>query len=174
LADIPLRQLAGMTANELIKEGLTEIESVRLVTAFEIGRRVTLTDVSERPQIRSSRDVYNLLYPVDLRNAAVEHFFVLCLNRANKVLAIEHISSGSTSGTLVDPRVIARRTLAVKAVSSLILVHNHPSGNCQPSQTDIDLTKKIKAGFKLLDMKVLDHVIITSNGYYSFADNENM
>lgn len=100
----------------------------------------------------------------------VEYFKVLLLNRANKVLGISTISQGGISGTLADPKVIF--ALALKtASSSLILCHSHPSGNLKPSQTDIQLTRKLVKGGKLLDIAVLDHIILTEESHYSFADS---
>jgi DNA repair protein RadC len=126
---------------------------------------------SERFEIESSTSVFNLvkeLYneeTVELR----EEFKVIFLNRANKVLGYFNVSQGGVAGTVADPKLIF--VSALKALATgIILVHNHPSGNLKPSQQDIDLTKKIKEGGRLLDISVLDHVIYTVEGYYSFAD----
>lgn len=125
----------------------------------------------ERPQITSSNAVFDILMShwdmdtIELR----EDFKVILLNRANRVLGIFNVSSGGVSGTVVDPKLVFSTALKACA-SSMILSHNHPSGNLRPSEQDRQLTKKIQAGAKLLDLMVLDHVIIATNGYYSFAD----
>ena len=127
---------------------------------------------SLRPKITGSKDAYNVL----LENwdgskiEYVEQFKVLLLNRANKVLGIFEVSSGSVTGTVADPKLIFAAAIKTNACG-IILAHNHPSGNLQPSQADIDLTRRMKEGGKLLEIQVLDHVIITSEGYYSFADD---
>ncbi len=126
---------------------------------------------SERPTISSSKDVYNILYQNWDTNKLelLEQFKVLLLNRANKVLGIFEVSTGGMAGTVADPKLIFSTALKGCA-SSIILSHNHPSGNLKPSQADVNLTRKIKDGGSLLDIAVLDHVIITSESYYSFAD----
>lgn len=127
---------------------------------------------SDRPKIESSKDAYNILLQTWDENTIefVEQFKVLFLNRANKVLGIYKVSSGGITGTVADPRVIF--TAALKAnCSGIIISHNHPSGNLKPSRQDEDLTAKINEAGKLLDIKCLDHVIISTEGYYSFADN---
>lgn len=126
---------------------------------------------SQRPRITSSRDAYNILANVwdDSKLEFVEQFKVLLTNRANKVLGIVDISSGGISGTVADPKLIFAAALKA-AASGLIMSHNHPSGNLQPSQADIDLTRKIKEGARVLELTLLDHIIITSESYYSFAD----
>ncbi|HXI01191.1 MAG TPA: JAB domain-containing protein [Sphingobacteriaceae bacterium] len=126
---------------------------------------------SERPQVSTSQEVYNILFNNwDLdRIELQEQFKVLLLNRSNKVIGIYEVSSGGMCGTVADPKLIFSTALKACA-SSIILSHNHPSGNLKPSQADLNLTKKIKEGGILLDISVLDHVIITSESYYSFAD----
>ncbi len=124
---------------------------------------------SNRPKIAGSRDAYELVLPLwdDLEYR--ESFAILLMNRANRALGIAQVSHGGISGTVADPKVIFQHALKANA-SSLILLHNHPSGNTQPSEADIHLTKKLVEGGKLLDISVLDHLIVTTDGYYSFAD----
>ena len=126
---------------------------------------------SERPKVGSSREVYSLLFNNwDLDKIELqEQFKILLLNRANKVLGIYEVSTGGMSGTVADPKLIFGTALKGCA-SSIILAHNHPSGNLKPSNADLQLTQKIKEGGKLLDIEVFDHIILTSEGYYSFAD----
>lgn len=126
---------------------------------------------SERPTISSSRDACNILrssWDAD-KLELLEQFKILLTNRANKVLGIFEVSSGGISGTVADPKLIFGTALKAGA-SCLILSHNHPSGSLKPSQADIDLTRKLREGGKLLEIQLLDHIIITAESYYSMAD----
>ena len=164
-----LNELGRRSIAELTKfKGMGEAKSITIVAAMELGRRRQLTDVRERPQIRSSRDAYDVIAPI-LIDLPHEEFWILLLNRANKVMSREQISLGGVAGTVVDAKIIFRKAIEGMA-SSIVLVHNHPSGNLQPSQQDIDLTKKLKKAGETLDISVLDHLIITEGGYFSFAD----
>lgn len=168
-----LNELGKRSIAELMKfKGMGEAKSITIVAAMELGRRRQLTDVKERPQIRSSRDGFQAIAPL-LMDLPHEEFWILLLNRANKVMAREQISLGGVSGTVVDAKVVFRKAIEGMA-SSIILVHNHPSGNLQPSQQDIDLTKKLKKAGETLDITVFDHLIITESGYFSFADENLM
>lgn len=126
---------------------------------------------SLRPKISSSRDASDILRKFwdDSRIEFVEEFHVLLLNRANKVLGIYKVSSGSTVATVADPKSVFVAALKANACG-IIVAHNHPSGNISPSQQDIDLTKKLVAAGKILEVQVLDHLILTTESYYSFAD----
>lgn len=127
---------------------------------------------SELITIQSSTDAYKVFKQIFNADTFdwVEESIILCLNRANKVVGFYKISSGGTTGTVVDPKVIF--TVALNcAASGIILAHNHPSGNLQPSQSDKDITMKLKDAGKLLDINVLDHIILTDEGFYSFTDN---
>jgi DNA repair protein RadC len=126
---------------------------------------------SERPKISCSKDIHEILKQIWNENTVEmrEEFKVLLLNRANKLLGIYTVSKGGVSGTVADPKLIF--VAALKGLASgLIIAHNHPSGNLKPSQSDIDLTKKLKEGGRLLEIPILDHIIYTVEGYYSFAD----
>lgn len=126
--------------------------------------------LSDMEKVAGSRDVYDVLQRIwSDRIEHVEEFMVLCLNRANRVLGWAKISQGGLSGTVADPKLIFQVALKSNACS-LILAHNHPSGNLQPSEADIHLTRKLKDAGLMLDLPVLDHLIISSEGYYSFAD----
>lgn len=126
--------------------------------------------LSDMEKVAGSRDVYDVLQRVwSERIDHVEEFMVLCLNRANRVLGWAKISQGGLSGTVADPKLIFQVALKSNACS-LILAHNHPSGNLQPSEADIHLTRKMKEAGLMLDLPVLDHLIVSSEGYYSFAD----
>lgn len=141
----------------------------KIYATFAISKRRRLEEVPLRTKITSSRDAYNIIAPV-LIDIPHEEFWVLMLNRANQVINRVKISQGGVSGTVVDSKIIFRKALE-NGSSSLILVHNHPSGNQKPSQADIDVTKKIKTAGKTLDIAVLDHIIVAADsGFYSFAD----
>lgn len=126
---------------------------------------------SLRPKIATSRDAFNILKQTwdESKIEFIEQFRVILTNRAQKVLGIVEVSTGGVSGTVADPKIIFAAALKANA-SGLLMAHNHPSGNLHPSQSDIDLTRKMKEGGKLLEIQVLDHIIITTEGYYSFAD----
>lgn len=126
---------------------------------------------SSRPVVRESKDAYDVFKQEWNQNKIdfFEQFKVLLLNRANRVLAIYEVSSGGITGTVADPRLIFSAALKANAVS-IVLAHNHPSGNLKPSRADEELTQKIKQAGICLDIKVMDHIIITSEGYLSFAD----
>ena len=144
--------------------GLFEVAEIELVYKSKVK-------ASARPQITSSKSAYEVLLKAWDENKIefVEQFKVLLLNRANKVLGIYEVSTGGITGTVADPRLIF--VAALKSNScSMILSHNHPSGNLKPSRQDKELTSKIKQAGELLDIKVLDHLIVTNEAYYSFAD----
>lgn len=122
------------------------------------------------PKVMSSDDTVNHLRTVWSPHVdRIEEFMILCLNRANRVLGYSKISSGGLSGTVADPKVIFQIALKTNA-SSIILAHNHPSGNLKPSENDVQLTRKLQKAGVYLDLTVLDHIILSSNGYLSFAD----
>jgi len=126
--------------------------------------------LSDMEKVAGSRDVYDVLQRIwSPRIDHVEEFMILCLNRANRVLGWAKVSQGGLSGTVADPKLIFQVALKSNACS-LIIAHNHPSGNLQPSEADIHLTRKLKEAGLLLDLPVLDHLIVSSEGYYSFAD----
>jgi DNA repair protein RadC len=125
--------------------------------------------VSQLPKVVTSADAYSYLKDVFPSLDYREYFYILCLNRNNKVLGYCQISAGGLNGTVADVRIIMQAALKSSA-TSIVLSHNHPSGNMQPSEADKDLTKKIREAGKTLDIAVLDHLIITSEAYFSFAD----
>ncbi|GAB3831532.1 RadC family protein [Hymenobacter jeollabukensis] len=164
-----LNELAKLSVKELMRhKGIGEAKAITIVAALELGRRRKETAASERVTITCSTDIYNLIRP-NLQDLPHEEFWVIMLNRANVVMRQEKISSGGVAGTVADPKMIFKQALE-KLASSIILVHNHPSGNRQPSAADIMLTKKLKEAGNFLDLPVLDHLIYTDRGYYSFAD----
>lgn len=149
-------------------KGIGEVKAITLVAALELGRRRQAGSLQEKPCIRSSKDAAGLLQPLfaDLRH---EIFAVVFLNQANRVNHYEVISQGGMSSTVVDPKIIIRKALEQDAVK-IILCHNHPSGNLQPSDEDQKLTRRLCDAATLLDMKVLDHLIVSTQGFFSFAD----
>lgn len=164
-----LASLAKLSVQDLSKfKGIGEAKAISIIAALELGRRRKDTELLHEDKITTSRDAFNLLSPyfADLLH---EEFWVLMLNKANKVINKNLISKGGQAGTVVDPKIIFKAALEHNA-ASILLAHNHPSGNLKPSQADLDLTKKLKAAGKLLDITVLDHLIFAGNSYMSFAD----
>ena len=168
-----LTELSRLSVNELKRNGgIGTAKAVTIIAALELGNRKRVQDAMIREKISSSRDVFELFHP-DLSEANYEAFWILLLNRANRVIRKMSISEGGISGTVADPKKIFKMALEFNA-SSVILCHNHPSGNIQPSEADIKLTHKMKEAGVLLDLPVLDHLVIGGNAYYSFADEGMM
>ena len=151
-------------------KGIGEKKAVTLMASLELGKRRQLASALERPKILSSTDSFNLLSPY-LLDKTVEEFYVIFMNAGNYLITIEPISNGGITATVVDARIIFKKALEYAGVTQLIVAHNHPSGNLIPSETDKRLTEKIKEGGKLLDIRLLDHLIIASNSFYSFSDS---
>ena len=151
-------------------ESLMSVSEMYKIAEIELVYK-TKVKASQRPQVTSSKEVYQILLQCWDENKIefVEQFKVLLLNRAGRILGIYEVSSGGVSGTVADPKLIFSAALKANA-SSLILAHNHPSGNTKPSEADRQLTRKVKEGGKLLDITVLDHIIVTTEGYRSLAD----
>ena len=141
------------------------------IPEIKISFKVDKVKKSEMTQISSSKQGYDVLREVFNADTIdwLEEAIVLCLNNANKVVGFYKLSTGGVTGTVMDPRIVFTVALNCGA-SGIIVAHNHPSGTLRPSQSDIDITYKIREGGKLLDIKLLDHVIVTDEGYYSFAD----
>lgn len=164
-----LYELARLSIKDLMKaKGIGEARAVTIVAALELGRRRKEIDIDEKPKISSSRDAFDLLIG-DMMDLPHEEFWVLLLNRAHRLIRKKRISEGGVSGTVADPKIIFKMALEELA-SGLIVAHNHPSGNLTASQSDIDLTKKLKEAGKFLEIQLLDHVIICGQKYFSFAD----
>ena len=164
-----LNELGKISIAELIKiKGIGEAKAIAIAAAMELGRRRQAMASLEKTIVSSSADVATFLQTT-LRDYKHEVFAVVFLNRANKINDFKIISEGGITGTVADPRIILRTALEKEAVS-LILCHNHPSGSLKPSRADEELTQKIKEAAKYLDIKVLDHLIVSDDGYYSFAD----
>lgn len=149
-------------------KGIGEAKSIIIAAALELGRRRQATASLDKPVIRSSKDIAQYLQAL-LKDYNYEVFAVVFLNRANKINHFEIISRGGMTGTVADPRIILKKALEEDA-TSIVLCHNHPSGNLQPSRADEEFTKKIKEAANYFDIKVIDHIIVSEDGFYSFAD----
>ncbi len=164
-----LQELGKLSVMELSRlDGIGKIKAMMLVAALELGRRMQVSEPTAQPPVSSSSDIARWL---QARLCHYEHelFAVLFLNRGNRIKHFEIISQGGITGTVADPRIILKRALEHSAVN-LVLSHNHPSGNIRPSRSDELITQRIKQAAALLDIRVLDHIIISSEGYYSFAE----
>jgi DNA repair protein RadC len=172
MCDGNLARLARMTPGELTRmaPGIGPTKAITLIAAIELGVRChgALAQPDDSPQITSSDVVHKLMCP-KLERLNYEEFWMLTLDRRNHVTGMHCISQGGMTSTLVDCRLMFKRAIDAQAIG-IVLVHNHPSGNTRPSMQDDELTKKINSGARLLDIRVLDHIIITPGGYYSYAD----
>ena len=165
-----LNELGRLSIHDFMSiKGIGEAKAIAIAAALELGRRRQATAFLDRPQVKSSADIAQYLQTL-LGDYQHEVFAVVFLNRANKIKHFEIISEGGITGTVADPRIILKKALQEDAVS-IVLSHNHPSGNLRPSRADEDLTHKIKEAARYLDIKVLDHIIVSNEGFYSFADN---
>ena len=165
-----LHKLAALGVNELMRvHGVGEAKAMSIVAALELGQRRRDLRVDQRPLIVDSRSAFDLLQPV-LGDLPYEEFWLLLLDRGNRLMSRWKVSQGGIHGTVADPKLIFREALDQRA-SSVILCHNHPSGQLRPSAEDIQLTRKLVEGGRFLDITVQDHLIVTNTGYFSFADN---
>ncbi|HPE86959.1 MAG: JAB domain-containing protein [Bacteroidia bacterium] len=149
-------------------KGIGKVRAISIMAAMELGRRRSVTPSRERKQITSSKDAFELMKQF-FDDEPFEQFWILLLNRANKVIRPCNISHGGVSGTIADPKKIFNAALREMA-SGIILCHNHPSGNVRPSEADIRLTRKLRNAGELIDLPVLDHLILSRDTYFSFAD----
>lgn len=164
-----LQQLSRWNVADLKKiKGIGEAKAIMISAAFELGRRKKESPAGKPIKIAGSKEAVSIFQPL-LGDLMHEEFWTLFLNRANRVITKDKISAGGMSGTVADPRMIFKAALDHKS-ASIILCHNHPSGNTQPSSADIQLTKNMVEAGKVLEINVLDHIIVTQNGFFSFAD----
>ena len=164
-----LNELGKLSVKELMKiKGIGEAKAITIAAALELGRRRYASSSLEKSVVQNSGDIARYLQ-IKLKDYRHEVFAILFLNRANKVNHFEIISEGGITDTIADPRIILKKALEEDA-TSIILCHNHPSGSTKPSRADEELTNKIKEAARYFDIKVLDHVIVSDEGYYSFAD----
>ena len=164
-----INALAKLSVEKLMTfKGIGEAKAISIITGLELGKRRQLEIALEKPKITSSKDGFNIMQPIigDLEH---EEFWVLFLNNSNKVLAKNQISKGGLTATIVDVRLLFKQALELTSVA-MIVCHNHPSGKLEPSNADKQLTQKIKQAGTTLDIKLLDHLIITEKAYFSFAD----
>jgi DNA repair protein RadC len=164
-----LVELGRLSVRELMKtKGIGLARAVTIAAALELGRRRLASECLEKPVVTGSTSVARFLQ-ARFRDLPHEIFAVVFLNRANRIIHFEVVSSGGITGTVADPRIILKKALEEEAVG-LILCHNHPSGNLRPSRADEELTIKIREAARFFDIRVLDHVIVSHEGYFSFAD----
>ena len=169
---INLNELGKLSIKDLMKfKGIGEAKAITILAALELGRRHRGEEALEKKKITSSSSVFELMQPI-IGELPHEEFWIIYLNNSNKVLQKIQLSKGGITGTLVDVRLVLKTALQIGAIG-LILTHNHPSGTLVPSQADKNITKKLKIASESIDIKVLDHLIITEKAYFSFAD-ENL
>lgn len=170
--DNNLSELGKLSIKQLVEfKGIGEAKAISIVAALELGRRRRGGEALEKMKITSSSSVFELMQPI-IGELPHEEFWIVYLNNSNKVIQKNQLSKGGITGTLVDVRLALKTALEVGA-TGIILAHNHPSGTLKPSEADKQLTEKLSTASKSLDIKVLDHLIITEKAYFSFAD-ENM
>jgi DNA repair protein RadC len=148
--------------------GIGQAKAITIMASLELGRRRKLSDVNEKKSIAGSADVFEIFHPI-LADLPHEEFWIIILNTANRILDKIKISQGGIAGTVADVRLILQPAI-FKSASAIVLCHNHPSGNPKPSQADIELTDKIRKAADLFNIKVLDHLIIADNKYFSFTE----
>jgi DNA repair protein RadC len=167
--DNDLHRLSQLSLKELnVFKGIGDAKAVSIAAALELGRRRKAAEIKKDVKITSSQDAYEILYPY-LSDLDHEQFYVILLKRNNSVIDTVRISQGGVTGTVVDAKIIFKTALE-KLATSIVLAHNHPSGNLKPSTADIRLTDQLVQAGKLLDILVIDHVIVAGERYFSFAD----
>ena len=169
MANNNLNNLGKLAIGDLKKlHGIGSARAVTIAAALELGRRRKLADAENVIQIKCSKDVTDIFQPL-LSDLQYEEFWILFLNRSNKVINRMKLSQGGVSGTVTDVRMVMKKAIEYLA-SGIIVCHNHPSGNLNPSESDSKITQKIKDAGNLMDIQLLDHLIISEKDYYSFAD----
>ena len=173
LAGNDLHALAKMTIADLTAvDGISTAKAIRVISIFEIGRRRRITPHTPKPKVKCSQDAYHFVEGF-LADLTREEFWLILLNRSNQLIETLRISQGGISGTVTDVRLILNAAV-LKLASGIILAHNHPSGNLSPSEADLKITKKIKEAAALMDISLLDHLVVSSEGYLSMADDNLM
>lgn len=169
-ADHDLNKLARMTVHDLMKfKGIGEAKAITIAASLELARRKKNEHEESPAFVRSSKDAFQAVSTIfqDLNH---EEFYIILLSRANKILSVDLISKGGLTATVADGKIIFKKALE-KGAAALILSHNHPSGSMKPSESDIDLTNRMKSFGKMIDLPVLDHIIVADQQYFSMADN---
>lgn len=165
-----LSMLKNLQWKDLVQfPGIGKVKAVNIIAALEFGKRIYQSDSKITKPICSSEESFQVIRK-NLSHLEQEEFWIILMNRANKLISKERVSIGGVSSTLVDPKILFNKAIS-RLASSIILVHNHPSGNLKPSSADISLTKKLCKAADHLDISILDHLIIAEDSYYSFADN---
>lgn len=149
-------------------KGIGPAKAISLLATFELGRRRNLSEAEQKDSIRSSREIFNIMHP-QIGDLQHEEFWAIYLNNKNSILGTKRISSGGVSMTIVDTKIIAKYAITLFA-TGVIISHNHPAENRMPSREDKDITNQIKEALKLIDCRLLDHVIISGKTYFSFCD----
>jgi len=164
-----LNELGKLGIPDLTKlKGIGEAKAITIMAALEIGRRRKISEIINKKKITSSNDVFELFQPI-IGDLPHEEFWILLLNRSNGIIEKFKISQGGVSGTVIDVKIILKSAIE-KLASSIILCHNHPSGNRNPSTADDSITQKLKTGADLIDIAILDHIVVADTRYYSYAD----
>ncbi len=164
-----LNELGKLNIRDLTKmKGIGEAKAITILAALELGRRRKISEIITKKKITQSKDVFELFQPI-IGDLPHEEFWILLLNRSNRIIEKIKISQGGVSGTVIDVKIILKHAIE-KLASSIILCHNHPSGNKVPSSADNIITDKLKSGAKLLDIQVIDHIIVADVEYFSYAD----
>lgn len=165
-----LNELGKLSVDKLVKDhkGIGKTKAVTIIAALELGRRRKISEIIIKKKITGSKDIFEIFHSL-LGDLPHEEFWILLLNRSNRIIDKYKISQGGITGTVTDVRIILK-TAIDKLATSIILCHNHPSGNMDPSEADIKITTKLKEAAKIVDIPVLDHVIVTDYSYFSFAD----
>ncbi len=167
--DNNLQELGKLSISDLTRfKGIGEAKAISIVAALELGKRRKMSEILNKPQITDSRDVFEIFSAL-LCDKAHEEFWLLCVDNSRKIIDKQKISQGGRSTTVVDVKLILKNAIN-KLAAGIILCHNHPSGNTQPSKYDIEITKKIAKAVKYLDIQLLDHVIVADTKYFSFAE----
>jgi DNA repair protein RadC len=165
-----LHELSHLSVDQLKKiKGIGPVKATTIIAAFELGNRRKQSEKPECVKITGSQDAYKLMVPL-IGDLVHEEFWIMLMNRSNRCIRKQKISQGGISGTVIDIRLILKYAVEQLA-SSMIICHNHPSGNLQPSEADNKITRKITESAKIMDIQLLDHIIIADNSYFSYADN---
>jgi DNA repair protein RadC len=168
-SEYSLKSLSKLTLEDLMTfDGVGEAKACSIITALELGKRLSSEEGSKKTKITCSKDVFDVMHP-KIGTIGHEEFWVLFLNNSNKILQKFQLSKGGLTGTVVDVRLVLKNALELLA-TGIILCHNHPSGNLKASNADKQITQKLKLASETMDIKILDHIIITEKMYFSFAD----
>ena len=167
--DHNLNALGKLTVAQLNNfKGIGDAKAIAIQAAMELGRRRRIEEAIELQKVTSSKTIFDVMQPI-IGELSYEEFWIIYLNNANKIISKSQLSKGGITGTVVDVRLVFKTALELGAVA-IILSHNHPSGTLTPSESDKQITRKLKTGGEQLDIKILDHIIVTENQYFSFSD----